>query len=173
VNTVAKAKDDVERQVDNKKLLDRTKAGIPGLRQTLPAKINQTTGEEIKGEGFWSNMLFGSRVKTANESALVEEISRLEKAGFAPTIADIERSSEQVKELKEQLGGRYTDAVKYYGKMYGELASEAVAMPEYKELDDESKQKWLNKLRGIARKSMLAEFEYEPKPKNKGLKTSK
>jgi hypothetical protein len=170
LSTVAKATDTSERQMNKKNWLDRTKAGLPGLRQTLPAKVNQLTGQKIQSEGFVSNMLFGSRVKTANESRLIDEISRLDKLGFAPAIGDIERSSERVKGLKAQLSpAAYQNALKYYGQQYGKSASRLIATSEYKRAAADDKQDMLNKVRDDAREDMLDRFHYR-KPKNKGLR---
>jgi len=168
VNTLAKATDPVVRKIDRADLLARTKAGIPGLRQTLPVKISPTTGEEIKGEGFWTNLLFGSRVKTANESALIDEISRLEVVGEAPAIADIERSSKRVQGLKTQLSENlYQSALKFYGREYGRRAAREILRASYRRASDEDKKKMLNAIRTEVRNQMLRKFHYR---KNRGLK---
>lgn len=170
VATVAKATDSSERQINKENWLDRTKAGLPGLRQTLPAKINQTTGKKVESEGFITNMLFGSRVKTASESRLIDEISRLDKLGFAPAFSDIERSSDRVKGLKAQMSSTgFQNALKYYGQEYGRRATRLIATSEYKKAAAVDKQKMLNKVRDEAREDMLERFRYR-KPKNTGLK---
>jgi len=170
VNTIAQATDTTERQVSKGRWFDRTKSGIPGLRQTLPVKINQTTGKVVQGEGFISTMLFGARVKTANESKLIDEITRLDKLGFAPAIADIERSSSKVKGLKERLSDTaYQNALKFFGTEYGKRASRLIATSEYRKAAAEDKKDKLDKIRDDVRNEMLEKFHYR-KPKNKGLK---
>jgi hypothetical protein len=171
LNTVAQATDDKVRKVESSNLLDRTKAGIPVLRQTLPTKINQATGEEIKGEGFWTNLLFGSRVKTANESALIDEITRLDAVGYAPTVADIERNSEKVKGLKSQRSEEgFQNALQFYGRAFGKQATKQIKTNEYRKASDEKKQAMLNSLRDKVRTDMLKKFGYKA-PKKKGKKS--
>ena len=169
VSTVAKAIDPVERQL-SKGLLDRTKAGIPGWRQTLPAKIDRTTGLPVLSESFLTTMLFGSRVRTANESRLIDEITRLDSVGFAPAISDIERSSSRVKELKAQLSDvAFQSALKYFGREYGKRASRLISTIAYRRADAEDKKKKLDSIRNDVRSEMLRKFRYR-KPKNRGLK---
>ena len=170
VSTVAQATDKRYRKPDRDFLLDRTRSGIPGLRQTLPIAIDRTTGEEVKGEGFWINILFGNRVKTANESALIDEMTRLETAGFGPTISDIERGRGRAQELKEQIGEeKFNEALKFFGSEYGRRATRRMTTKGYIEDDDEGKAKKLNKIRSQELEDMLAKFHYR-KPKSKGLK---
>ncbi len=165
VGTLAKATDPKVRKIDRKKLLDGIRANIPGLRQTLPAKVDITTGEDVKGEGFLTNLFFGSRVKTANESALIDEISRLEAKGEAPAIAEIERSSSKVKGLKRQIGpDRFQAALKWFGREYGQRATRRIRQNDYRKATDADKRAMLNKVRTETRAEMLKKFNFrEPK----------
>ena len=166
LNTFAQAIDPKVRKIDRDNLLDRVIAGVPVWRETLPTKIEQTTGEEIKGEGFWTNMLFGSRVKTANESKLIDEISRLEKKGVAPAISDIDRTSSQVKGLKSQVSeSLYQQALTWYGREYGRRATRAIFAAAYYRGTDEEKRDILNKIRGQVRTEMLKRFHYRSQKK--------
>lgn len=56
------------------------KSSIPGLRESLPAK-QDVLGNDMKTEGFTSEVLFGSRVNTANSTPVVSELSRLDQNG--------------------------------------------------------------------------------------------
>ena len=168
LNTLAKGTDPVVRTIDRDDLLARTKAGIPGLRQTLPVKIDQTTGLEVQGEGFLTNLLFGSRVKKANESALIDEITRLDAQGEAPAIADIERSSKQVQGLKTQISDSlYQQALEWYGREYGRRAGREILRASYHRASDEDKKKMLNKIRAGVRSDMLKKFHFR---KSRGKK---
>lgn len=174
LNTFAKATDPLARQIDRDSLLSRAKAGIPGLRRGLQPKIDITTGEEVKGEGLrlfgvsLVTLLFGSRVKTANESKLIDEISRLEIEGEAPAIAGIERSSKQVQGLKKQVSSeRFQDALKWFGREYGRRATRLITTSKYKKATDEDKGKMLNKIRTEVRSRMLKRWGYR-KPKKRG-----
>lgn len=170
LNTLAKGMDPKVRRINNKELLSRFKAGVPGLRQKLEAKIDITTGEEVKGEGFFTNLLFGSRVKTANESALIDEISRLEREGQTPTIADIEKSSSKVQGLKQQISSdKYQDALKWFGKEYGRRTTRLLKTSKYTRSTDEEKRDLLNEIRSDVRAMMLRRFGYR-KPRSKGLR---
>lgn len=161
VNDVAQATDESQRQTGTDSL-SKTEASVPGLRQGLPEKIDQTSGEVRKSEGFLSTLLFGSRVKTANDNEVITEINRLYGGDAGPTIADIARSSKKVKGLQEQIGQeKFQEALVWYGKRYGERVSEEVADSSYQELDDEKKRTKLNSIRDKSVKAMLDEFGYE------------
>lgn len=161
VGTIAKGSDDKVRKIDRKNLLDSVKANIPGLRQTLPAKVDITTGEDVKGEGFFTNVIFGSRVKTANESKLISEISRLDTEGQTPTIADIERSSSHVQLLKTQISENlFQRALQFFGKEYGRRATRLISTAAYQRANDEDKKKMINKIRTDTRADMLEKFHF-------------
>lgn len=169
LNTLAKATDDKVRKIDRKELFDRFKAGVPGLRQTLEAKVDITTGEDVEGEGFFTNLLFGSRVKTANRSAIIDEISRLEREGQAPTIADLEKSS-RVKGLKSQVTSeRFQEALQWFGQEYGKKATRLLRTTKYQRATDESKKEMLNKVRTETRSRMLKRFGFR-KIRSKGVR---
>jgi hypothetical protein len=168
LNTLAKATDDKVRKIDRKELFDRLKAGIPGARQTLEAKVDITTGEDVEGEGFLTNLLFGSRVKTANRSVIIDEISRLEREGQAPTIADLERSSTRVQGLKAQVSSeKFQKALQYFGSEYGRRTARLLKTTRYKRATDEQKKEMLNKVRTEVRARMLRRFGFR-KPRSKG-----
>lgn len=166
--TIAKGLDTKDRKIDRNKLFDRVIAGVPFLRETLPAKIDQLTGKEVQSEGFLITLLFGSRVKTANQSRLIDEISRLDVAGEAPAIADIERSSKQVQGLKAQVStDKYQRALKWYGREYGRRAAMAIRKARYRKASDGDKRLMLNAVRSKVRTRMLKKFGFR---KSKGLK---
>jgi hypothetical protein len=184
VNTIAQMTDNNIRQTDSKNLFDKTKATIPGLRQTLPAKINPVTGDEMETESALSVLFFGSRVKTATESKVIDEIVRLNQAGFPPAIGNPEKTSERVKALKQQISPeKYKEALQWYGKEYAKRASIKIETDYYKKADDEKKKDILNKVRddvldgfslnGQTFPGMLQRFGYVKPPKNKGLKTNR
>jgi len=170
VNDVAKGIDPVERQT-GKSQVSKTVSSIPGARQTLPEKIDQTSGDAVKGEGFLSSILFGNRVRTAKETLLIKEISRLYGEDTGPVIADIERSSKRMKELKAQIGDKkFQEALISYGKTYGRDALEAIESLEYEEEDDDGKKKILDTIRRESMNSVLEEFGYEKPAKKEGKK---
>jgi hypothetical protein len=159
VSTFAKAKDPLERKIDRDDFFAKTKAKIPGLRETLAPKIGVTTGEEMKTEGFLKTMLLGSRYKTANQSLVIDEISRLADEGQAPTIADLERYSGKVQELKaETTPELFQDALKWAGAEYGKKVSRLIESRAYQKLSDEKKKIAFNAIRTKTRGRMLRRF---------------
>jgi hypothetical protein len=160
VNDFAKGTDPVERDT-GRDALAKVKSSIPGLRQTLPEKINQLTGETVKGEGLALTLLFGSRVKTATDNPVVSEISSLYEADATPTISDISYSSKRMKELKEQIGNdRFSDALKFYGKQFSDKAEKLIQSGSYKSSDNDKKRKELNKVREQSLDRTLSKFGY-------------
>ena len=118
----------------------RVMAKIPVLREELPIKTD-ITGRKIETEP--TNILFGSRVKTAVDDAVVKEIDRLNKAGNAPTISDPTRYGyfrSLETEEKDKIRAKFNQE-------YGRKAREKIASSAYKRLDDAQKKKELNKIR--------------------------
>ncbi len=164
VNDFAKATDRFERATGGE-ALSKLKAGIPGLRQTLPPIISQVTGEEVESEGFFSILLFGGRLGTAEQNEVVKEIGRLSRTGNVPAISNIEYSSSRMKTLREQIGDdKFQEALKFFGKEYGEKAKRVIGGGKYKKADDEGKKKELNSARDDALEKTLKRFHYK-KPK--------
>jgi hypothetical protein len=117
-------------------------------RQQLPVQRSPVTGQPIKGEAWWSTILFGSRVKTAQNSDLIDEISRLEKAGEGPSISDISVSAGRMRELSKMIGPKRTgEALEFYGKIYSNFANKIIGLKGYKKFSDEEKKGLLNGLR--------------------------
>ena len=161
VNDFAKGIDPYERQTGQSQL-SKTQASIPGLRQQLPEKISQVTGEPIKSEGLISTLLFGSRVKTAQSNELTKEIQRLYKTDTGPTITDIARSSKRVKELKNQIPDEeFQDALKFYGKRYGLYTNMRMKTVSYKKANDDEKKRMLDKIRNESVDKMLKKYGYK------------
>lgn len=165
VNDTAKGIDPNERTTGRDQV-SKTISSIPGLRETLPARIDFTTGKPVKSEGFLSTILFGNRLKTANENELVKEITRLYESGAGPTVSDIEYASKRVKELKEQISEKdFQKAIVFYGETYGENALDSIQSDEYENADDEEKKKILDRARTESLDAMLNEFGYQKKEK--------
>lgn len=160
----AKMTDDVERKTDYSKPLEQIKAKIPGLRQELPAKIN-IFGEEVKTEQPLSVLLFGSRLKTRQQSEIIDEITRLDKAGFAPTVADPEKTSDRLKDFKNQVSAdKYKEAITEYRSNLKENWSELIDSNKYEKVSEEEKQKLLNEERTEILDKILKKYRYK-KPK--------
>lgn len=166
VNDFAVGFDESQRQT-GRDAVSKAQAGIPGLRQELPEKINPVTGQVMESEGALNQFLFGSRVKTAESSPLITELDRLNKAGATPVITDVSFASTRVKDFKEQVSqGKFQTALKYYGKTYGQKASSLIKTASYKRLDDDKKKDALDKIRRETVDSMLSKYGYK-KPMKK------
>ena len=140
VSDVAKFIDTYERETGGE-FSNRIKAKIPVLREELPIKTD-ISGRRVEGEGI-TGILFGARVKTANESKIVKEISRLNKSGNAPTLSDPTRYGvfrELIPELKNKIRSEFN-------LEYGKRVSELISSSQYQKMDDSDKQKQLNKIR--------------------------
>lgn len=168
VYDLAKATDTYERQTDPKKPLTSIKAGIPGLRQTLPIK-RTVLGEPIKTENALSSLLFGSRVKTAESTPLIDEITRLSETGNLPSITDYAKTSQRMKDLKTQIGDeKFAEAEQYLGDHLNKKMTKEINKSSYKNDTDEEKAERLNKIKEKALERTLKEFKFK-----KSLKGSK
>lgn len=166
VNDFAKGTDENERQTD-KGALSKLKATIPGVRQTLPEKIDQTSGETMKTEGLISTLLFGSRVKTAKDNPVVNEINRLHGTDNTPVTMNIEKASSRFKELKKQIPQeQFQEALVFYGSNYKAKAERAIGGSVYQSKSDEDKKKALNKIREDVLDRTLKMFHYKKPTKN-------
>lgn len=165
VSDLAKAFDDSEREADPDSVIEKLMASIPGLRNQLPRRTD-VFGEVIKGEPWYSVILFGARVKTGRETEVVKEMSRLEDAGQLPALTRPEKTSPRVKALKEQLGDEeFAKAMMYFRGNYYEDVSKKINSGSYKRLSDEDKKKELNKIKDDNLEQMLKKYKYK-KPKS-------
>jgi hypothetical protein len=164
VYDVAKVFDDYERQTNPQNPYESFAARIPFLRNELPERIN-VLGEEVRTENALSQLLFGSRVKTVNKSPVVEEFTRLSQTGNLPSIADLERTNDRYKQLKEQVGeAKFMEVKKYFGTNLNIKVSRLISTPRYKRLPDEEKAKAINEIKQDLLEETLRRFKYK-KPK--------
>lgn len=134
VYDIAKATDQFERRVNKDSTIEKVQNTIPLARQDLPIDQN-IFGEERKTEGALSVLLFGSRIKTASEGQLLEELLRLNSVGQLPSITDPERTSPRMKLLKEQVGeNTFYEAKTEYGQMLKDKFTKRINSPSYQRL---------------------------------------
>lgn len=163
VYDLSKGLDKYERDTGRSQL-GKTQAAFPGVRQGLPVKVSQITGEKIKTEGFISSMLFGSRVGTASKNPVVKEIARLSDTGNTPVLTKI-ANGKRMKELSAQIGKKkFQEALEFFGKAYGRDAGSEIKKASYKSADDEDKKKLLDGIRDEILEDTLTRFHYK-KPK--------
>lgn len=164
VTDIAKALDSSEREVDWKNPLQKLQASTPGWRSQLPEKVD-VFGEVIKTEPSWSVMLFGSRMKGARDSRLTDELSRLDDAGFLPSITRPERTSPRFKALKVQIGDeKFSEAMGYFRNEYKTRVSNLMGSSKYQRSDDEEKSSEWNGVKTRAMDRTLKRYGYR-KPK--------
>lgn len=144
LSDISKATDQNARQ--GGKGIQGIEAKIPFISQTLPAKID-IFGQPIKGEPAWSDILFGARIKTDKENALIKEISRVSSAtDKGITFTDWSKSSSKtLAQFKEKVGGvKYDEAKLKYGQELKKQLEILISRPAYKKLSDEDKLKVIN-----------------------------
>ncbi len=166
VGDVAKATDTEQRRAVSQ--VEKIKGVIPGVSQSLPAKINRITGEAKEQENFISTLVFGSRLKTATNDPLLVEIVRLHDAGQGPAISNLEYTSSRMRALKGHLDTEdFAAAMAYYSKLFSGEANKLIRTPEYRAAPDSRKKTALDKIRGKALEATLKRYGYR---KNMGLK---
>jgi hypothetical protein len=80
VGDLSKSFDDVERKTSG--VLDRLKAKLPILRQTLESQVNVLGQERQKGGNFLETMIDPSRPSNVLTSPVIQELRRITDAGF-------------------------------------------------------------------------------------------
>jgi len=164
---IAKAFDTSERQVDWEKPGDRWKASIPGARQTLETK-KTVFGEVLKGEPWWSVVLFGARVKSARDNEIVAEIKRLDESGNLPSITRPEWTSTRVKDFKTQISPeKFKKTMDDFRSGYKKQTIRMIKTRSYKKQTDDQKKNELNKIKSDALDRALKKNGYR-KPRKKG-----
>lgn len=157
----AKAADEYERATDKESVKDKIINRLPVLRETLPVRLD-TFGNAIKTEPGVSQFLFGSRVKTAPESAVVAELERLSGTGNLPSIADVEKTSTRVKEMKKTNPERYDAMLTMFKEDFRMKTERLITSNRYNRLDDEQKAKAIEEIRADALDRALARNGYRP-----------
>ena len=154
MSDIAISIDDYTRKTDT--ALSQFMTRIPGIRERLPEKIG-LFGEEIKAQPAVAQMLFGSRVKIANENQLVYEINRLALSGFMPSISSVEYTSERAKILKAYMGAEdFNLFLKDLGTNLEKSWTKLINAKAYERLPDDKKRDMFNKLRTKIIDAMIA-----------------
>lgn len=165
VNDIARGTDSSERKtnVDDDPLA-KVKGSIPGLRDNLP-EDKTSLGADRPTESLISTLLFGSRVKTAVDDKVVNELDRLNRSGQLPSIADVEKSSSRVKEYKTQVDEKkYQEMITYFGSRFRSESEKLIDSGKYKSADNDEKKKLIEKAREDALETALTRHGYK-KPK--------
>lgn len=168
VSDIAKGTDTAERETEKGSAISQAQAGIPGLREKLPEKYDQY-GNLVKTEPLLSVLLFGSRVKTANDTPVLREVTRLQNSGFQPTDTKAIQDGTRASALKEQLGEeKFKEAMQVFERRVYASVENAIRSSEYQKLSDEEKQARLNGLKDKEFNAVLKKYHYEsPEPKKR------
>ena len=148
VNDVAKVMDKYERDTSGS-VLDKVQASIPFLRERLPERYT-ISGKPLETEGL-SVLLFGGRVKTAEEGQLVSEIDKLAKKKEQPSISDVTKYGD----LRLLSPEKKIKVRKEFFREYSKEARKVINSSEYRAKSAEDRKKALNKVR----KSVVAELK--------------
>ena len=151
VYDIGKATDPYERKYDTKDPAERLQAKLPVVRNELPKKTD-VLGKDVENEGVVSTFLFGARVKSASDDAVVEELVRLQSTGNLPSITDVEKTSTRVKNFKEQMEEKgtpekYEKTVQKFKDDFAKRLGTLTTSFTYKRADDEKKAKLISEAR--------------------------
>ena len=148
VNDVAKVMDKYERDTSGS-VLDKVQASIPFLRERLPERYT-ISGKPLETEGL-SVLLFGGRVKTAEEGQLVSEIDKLAKKQEQPSISDVTKYGD----LRLLSPEKKIKVRKEFFREYSKEARKVINSSGYRAKSAGDRKKALNKVR----KSVVAELK--------------
>ena len=151
VNDIAKMTDDYERDTMGG-VFDKVFASIPGLRQTLPERYG--VQGIVETEPALSTLLFGSRVKTAQDNKLVREINKLSTKDEQPSISDVTKYGD----LRLLSPEKKVKVRKEFYKLYNSESKKLISTRAYKEKTPEDKKKALNKVRSRVVKSLKEKY---------------
>jgi len=145
---VAKAIDPKVRDTTGLSGFKKVSASLPFLSESLPEK-KTIFAKPVQGEPWWSDILFGARVRTSTEDNLVKEVNRISTTvDKSITFTNWNTSSsKKLAQFREKIGStQYQLATEEYGRELESLIRSAMQEPKYKTLSDEDKYTLLNGL---------------------------
>ena len=154
LNVIAKATDDYERET-NRSAINKLKAKVPVLRQTLPEKVSKATGKKVETQPVWLQMLLGSRGHIKVDNKLADELKRLSGAGQGASLSDVTRTGD-LKSVPDSKKQRINEE---FAKEYSKLVGSLVKTSEYKSKSDEEKKKAINKIRESVVRSLKVKYQ--------------
>lgn len=181
VSDFAKMTDDFERKTAGQGIWAQFEANIPGLRESLPAKTD-ALGQQINTQSPFSQLFFGSRVKEAQDTPIIEELDRLSRTNNLPSLTNIENNSTRLPVLLQEKGQVvYDKALNNFYDQYKNGLSKMIQSGHYtitsaagntitynyKGKSDEEKKDLITKLKGDILDSVLAKAGYKPPKKKK------
>ena len=155
VSDIAKITDDYERDTE-KSAINRFKSRIPVWREELPAKYNYATGRPVETENALSVFFAGARIKQETLSPVTREIDRLSNKNTDNkiTLSKITKSGK----LSSLSPEKKRKVEVEFAKSYARDVKTLIKTSYYKSLDDESKVKAINKIRGDIRDDLKEKY---------------
>jgi len=164
---IARATDEVQRDTRQNKFVVNTPLfdmnfdtfvnKIPYLRMNLPIK-HDVLGRVMYESTPIESMMFGARVRSANDDKVTLEILRLRDSGSTPNIKDLRfMNSSLVDKLKAKVGDeKFIDLTIDYGQKVAEKYKQTLRSPSYKRADDEKKSKILSDISNDLYRDLLS-----------------
>ena len=172
VSDIAKAVDPQPRQTEGG--LSSIAARTPFVSTALPPKVN-IFGERVRGENPAIDLLFGSRVKTNKETAVITEIVRVMEANDkALAFTDWSKSTNKtLAQFKAKVGGVVYDKAKLeYGQELKRQLEKTIGDSRYKRLNDTDKLRVLITKDTDAMNKMFSKYHFRYTP-DKGTRLPK
>lgn len=163
LSDIAKGTDKYQRQ--GNKGFAGVKQKLPYARESLPIKKN-VLGQPDKNEGFLSTILFGSRVKTASDTKVTDEIQKVSKANDKSlNFTDWSKSnSKELSQFKDKVGQTKFDQAKdKYGQQLESNLNKALKSSDYQHASDEDKYKILSNADTEAKNKVFKDYGYKYK----------
>lgn len=161
VSDLSAMTDEFDRETKGQGLWAGWQKKIPGLRQALPIKTD-AFGDDINTQQPFSQLFFGSRVKEAQESLIIDELDRLSISGNLPALTKIEDTSTRLPQLLEQKGPeRYQKAVDSFHEQFKEDLDKLIRSKGYQKKSDEEKKDAINDLKGAILDDVLKRAHYK------------
>lgn len=158
VSDVARASDPFERRANEGPaggLFARLYSRIPGVReQQLQPKVT-SLGNKVPTPEWWETMVDPSRPSKISKDPVVLELRRMQDAGWNATPTKLGTTKKGYASLTPQ---QNTDLWITAGTLLHDKLSGLVALPEYKQLSDEMKQKAIQQFSEIAKRETRAQF---------------
>lgn len=161
VGDIAKATDTYQRETGGD-VTSSIKSRIPGVRQSLPIK-QDIFGRDMKTESPFVSLVFGSRVKTSRENAVIEELGRVISQADAPiSFTNWDRtSSKKIAQFRESIGEeRYQEAKKAYGEELQKSLTDFVESSKYESLSNDERVDIISDLDTKAIEAIFKRFRF-------------
>jgi hypothetical protein len=146
---------------------------IPGAREGLPVK-KDIFGNDVTNEPAWSDIIFGARVKTDKENAVIHEINTVSNnADKSINFTDWNKSSSKtLEQFKNKVGPeKFDKAVLEYGQELQKQLEAAFKSPKYKNLSDDEKAKVISDQDAQAQDKVFKKYHFKYKQdKSKKIK---